>query len=1083
MRNILLFLISCLVPLCGQQYTNSLTITPSPTLSATGVLYFEDSSGSNHTLGFKAPATATTTVWTLPSSDSMGCLSSNGAGVLSWGGCSGGITLPYVGTDATNSAIAFKITETGTSSSAMELINSTAATPTLSLVNNGSSGTALSVTGSILAAGATSGNIGSLTQEFSTIYAATFSGQILHAYYTYSTSPMLGSAFNVGVDQTSGQNAPVGSPAGDYALAITNQNAGGTGGGTRIIEFGGLSSDNTTIYGNFYPNATDTYSIGKTGYEFLNGYFQNVIVSGTCTGCGTFSLDRPTDPSVEELKWTVAGSSSVSGYWALGTIQNPVTTSQSLFTLNVGPSSSPKQAWYADETGEVYFPQGASFTGNILAAGVTSPNIGSTTQAFAATYSALFSGQTYNILYQTPLGPGIGGSTFNIGPDGSNAGGTNNPAGFTSGNTNYNNSLAITNVGANRLMEFAAGPSINEVTLYVSMYPNVTDTTSLGDSTYEWLGIQTHNLTASGGLTLSYISTAGCLAVSNTGVVTETACGGSGTYMLLAGGQTVTGTDTWQLKQTFMDASGATGGLNIDPVLQELQPSVSSTWVIGDAAHYFGGVYTSSVDVYGGGISFGPSQVANLNSAGGAYFTSALNIGSTSTSNTFLDSSGNGYFNTLYVGGGATGGFISGKQVIDSSQNGYFASVSASGGATNISPSAGGTVIGGASGYPFTEYYYASGGTNAKRWLNVAFGNVLQFYTADDADMVPSNWLLVTRSANTISQVAWPIVPAYSTGVAAAHFLIGSTSDDGSGMELQVTGTPFTSASGGISINTLFGTPGSNIYYNTYLTASEYRPYDGVTSLGDSTHRFYGLYATSGVFLGTTGIVTWGPSGGANLNSGGGATFQNTVNLAAGSFQIGGTTVLDASRNLTVASCTGCGSTSGANVNLSNLSSVAVNTDLLPGGTSGTLNLGNSSHYWGSAYVLDSILMGAAGQISIGSSVEVGYSFSSLISLGVSSGLTVTGGATVSGYTTLSNGLSVSSGESLTGGLSADTITSTTGATIAVGSGSITVGSGNFYLRDISGAPSCSGVANGWIGYDTSGDHLWVCNGGVAKQH
>lgn len=51
--------------------------------------------------------------------------------------------------------------------------------------------------------------------------------------------------------------------------------------------------------------------------------------------------------------------------------------------------------------------------------------------------------------------------------------------------------------------------------------------------------------------------------------------------------------------------------------------------------------------------------------------------------------------------------------------------------------------------------------------------------------------------------------------------------------------------------------------------------------------------------------------------------------------------------------------------------------------------------------------------------------------------------------------------------------------------------SSNSYLRTFSGAPSCSGVANGWFGFDTSttftptltAGTLWICNGGVATAH
>ena len=44
-------------------------------------------------------------------------------------------------------------------------------------------------------------------------------------------------------------------------------------------------------------------------------------------------------------------------------------------------------------------------------------------------------------------------------------------------------------------------------------------------------------------------------------------------------------------------------------------------------------------------------------------------------------------------------------------------------------------------------------------------------------------------------------------------------------------------------------------------------------------------------------------------------------------------------------------------------------------------------------------------------------------------------------------------------------------------------GSGSFYNRTFSGTPSCSGVADGWQGYDISSNTLWICGGGVAHPH
>jgi hypothetical protein len=45
------------------------------------------------------------------------------------------------------------------------------------------------------------------------------------------------------------------------------------------------------------------------------------------------------------------------------------------------------------------------------------------------------------------------------------------------------------------------------------------------------------------------------------------------------------------------------------------------------------------------------------------------------------------------------------------------------------------------------------------------------------------------------------------------------------------------------------------------------------------------------------------------------------------------------------------------------------------------------------------------------------------------------------------------------------------------------VGSGNFYLRNFVGTPSCSGVGDGWVGYDRGSDKIIICSGGVARLH
>lgn len=42
---------------------------------------------------------------------------------------------------------------------------------------------------------------------------------------------------------------------------------------------------------------------------------------------------------------------------------------------------------------------------------------------------------------------------------------------------------------------------------------------------------------------------------------------------------------------------------------------------------------------------------------------------------------------------------------------------------------------------------------------------------------------------------------------------------------------------------------------------------------------------------------------------------------------------------------------------------------------------------------------------------------------------------------------------------------------------------GELVNRAVSGTPSCAGLADGLMIYDTFGNHLWICNGGVAQSH
>jgi hypothetical protein len=97
MKTFIALLVLC-VPVHAQIRSNTVTILPKTDLSATGSLLFRDKQSTPHSLIFKAPTTVPadlTFLW--PSVDgTVGqCLKTDGAGVFSFGSCTGGsVTLP-----------------------------------------------------------------------------------------------------------------------------------------------------------------------------------------------------------------------------------------------------------------------------------------------------------------------------------------------------------------------------------------------------------------------------------------------------------------------------------------------------------------------------------------------------------------------------------------------------------------------------------------------------------------------------------------------------------------------------------------------------------------------------------------------------------------------------------------------------------------------------------------------------------------------------------------------------------------------------------------------------------------------------
>ena len=90
-----------------------------------------------------------------------------------------------------------------------------------------------------------------------------------------------------------------------------------------------------------------------------------------------------------------------------------------------------------------------------------------------------------------------------------------------------------------------------------------------------------------------------------------------------------------------------------------------------------------------------------------------------------------------------------------------------------------------------------------------------------------------------------------------------------------ITATKTFGCSGGCGI-------GVALEYNSSTGREEFQPSNALADLGDSSHQFLQVYAVDAFLEPGVGILEWGPSDSANLNSAGGATFQGAVNLNAG---------------------------------------------------------------------------------------------------------------------------------------------------------------------------------------------------------
>ena len=429
------------------------------------------------------------------------------------------------------------------------------------------------------------------------------------------------------------------------------------------------------------------------------------------------------------------------------------------------------------------------------------------------------------------------------------------------------------------------------------------DVTSGGD-------ITANNATLQGGnVSIGTTSQAGVLALSdgssNTGSVQTAALGQDTVYTLPD-----PGSGTVNICLSTGNCAGAGGGVTGSGTNDRIVKFTSTGSTVGNSTISDNGTtVTTSVDltIQGGDLTVGVanSQVGTINVAdGGSAFSGSITQGSLTGNHTYTLPDSTGTFcltsgNCLGGGGGGANTALSNLSSV----------------AINTTLLPGSTTIDlGSGAKPFRDLYLGGTATNNFKFTGTA--SAARTYTLDD---LSGRIALVQTAGGSSAQTGdINVSGALLSGTATVAGAINS-----SGGAIQTAGTDRISNGGNlVNIGTI--TTSGAINSQTISSAANFT----------GTLTVQGASITSGTTSQQGSLVLHDGNGQTATLSVGSALVANTAIVIPTAVGASDTVCL-----LTLANCLGAGG--GANSSLSNLSSVAINTSLLPGST--TIDLGSNA--------------------------------------------------------------------------------------------------------------------------------------------